>query len=73
MEFRLARGVFAFLLSGFFLGILFAFSIILNYYGEPVTFESVLLLLILGTLFVAFFYLGNRKAKSGRGNLPVVY
>jgi hypothetical protein len=73
MELRLAKGGFEFLLAGFFLGILFAFTFMLNYYGEPVTLEAILLILILAILFVSLFYLGNRKAKSRKVNLPITY
>jgi hypothetical protein len=73
MELRLKRGGLEFLMAGFFLGILFALSILLNYFGEPVSFEAILLLLGLATCFVVFFVLGTRATKGRKENLPLVY
>jgi len=73
MELRLKEGGLEFLLAGFFLGILFALSIMLNYYGEPVSFEAIMLSLALASCFVVFFILGNRAKKSRKATLPVPY
>lgn len=73
MELRLKEGGLEFLLAGFFLGTLFVLSIMLNYYGEPVAFETILLLLILASMFVVCFTLGNRTKKSRREKIPIVY
>ena len=73
MALGLKKGMLEFLMAGFFLGILFTLSIMLNWYGEPVTFEAILLLLILFVLFVSCFVLGNRATKSRKATLPIVY
>jgi hypothetical protein len=66
MELGLKKGRLEFLIAGFFLGILFTLSIMLNWYGEPANLEAILLLLILFVLFFSFFVLGNRDAKVER-------
>jgi hypothetical protein len=71
MELGLKSGGFEFLLAGFFLGILFALSIMLNYFGEPVSIEVILLLLALASCFVVFFVLGNRAKKVERKTCPL--
>jgi hypothetical protein len=73
IELRLQKGMLEFLMAGFFLGILFSLSIMLNWYEEPVNFEAIFLLLILFGLFVSCFVLGIRATRSRKATLPIVY